>query len=92
MPDSRHADRFFDQWQGTFEWVRPRVGCIGFPRLFANTSIDTVAENLVENEGVMLLPGIAYGHPENHFRLGLGRRDFPEALEALGHYAETTLR
>ncbi len=86
-----HADRFFSDWKGTFEWVRPRVGCIGFPRLLADVSVERLAAELAEEEGVMLLPGTVYGHPGNHFRLVLGRRSFPEALARLERHAKRRL-
>ena len=86
-----HADAFFEKWRGTMEWTRPRVGCIGFPRLLPDVPADRFAAELVEEEGVMLLPGSVYGHPDNHFRLGFGRRDFPEALERLDRFAERRL-
>ncbi len=85
------ADAFFEKWRGTFEWARPRVGCIGFPRLLADVPAERFAAELVEEEGVMLLPGSVYGHPGNHFRLGFGRRNFPEALERLDRFAEGRL-
>jgi aspartate/methionine/tyrosine aminotransferase len=86
-----HADAFFEKWRGTMEWTRPRVGCIGFPRLLSDVPAERLAAELVEEEGVMLLPGSVYGHPGNHFRLGFGRRDFPEALERLDRFAERRL-
>jgi aspartate/methionine/tyrosine aminotransferase len=92
LPD---ADRFFAEWEGAFEWVRPKVGCIGFPRLLADETIDAFAAALAEDEGVMLLPGTTYGYPPgsgNHFRLGLGRRDFPEALRRMERFAAWRLR
>jgi aspartate/methionine/tyrosine aminotransferase len=85
------ADAFFEKWRGTFEWARPRVGCIGFPRLMAGVPVEEFASGLVEEEGVMLLPGSVYEHPGNHFRLGFGRRNFPEALERLDSFAERWL-
>ena len=85
------ADAFFEKWRGTFEWARPRVGCIGFPLLLSDVSAERFAAELVEEEGVMLLPGSVYGHPGNHFRLGFGRRNFLEALERLDRFAERRL-
>jgi aspartate/methionine/tyrosine aminotransferase len=61
-------------------WVRPRAGSVGFPRLLQETPIDELVTELVESEGVLLLPGTRFGHPGNHFRLGFGRTDMPEAL------------
>lgn len=86
-----HADRFFEEWQGVLEWVRPAAGPIGFPRLLAPVPVEEFAAGLVEEEGVMVLPGTVYGHAGNHFRLGLGRRDFPEALGRLERFAEQRL-
>ena len=54
--------------------------------------IDDWAAQLVEATGVLLLPGSVFGHPGNHFRLGFGRTDLPEALAGLERYAARTLR
>ena len=85
------ADRFFEDWRGTFEWARPRAGCIGFPRLTADVPVEGFAAGLVEEEGVMLLPGTVYEHSGNHFRLGLARTNFPEALSRLERFAARRL-
>jgi aspartate/methionine/tyrosine aminotransferase len=87
-----HLDRFFAEWTPTFSWVRPRAGSVGFPRLDAGTAIDRFAADLVEAEGVLVLPGSAFGFGGNHFRIGLGRTDLPEALARLEEYASRTLR
>ena len=84
-------DDFFARWQGVFEWVRPRGAAIGFPRLLAATSIDEFARDLVSEEGVLLLPGSIYEHPGNHFRIGFGRRNMPEALARLERFARARL-
>ncbi|MBI3749103.1 MAG: aminotransferase class I/II-fold pyridoxal phosphate-dependent enzyme [Chloroflexi bacterium] len=86
-------DGFFEDWADRFEWVRPRAGSIGFPRLTVpGVRIDEWAAGLVEAEGVLLLPASQFGHPGNHFRLGFGRTDLPEALARLERYAARTLR
>ena len=85
-------DPFFERWAGTFDWVRPRGGSIGFPRLTAAVGIDAFAAELVEAEGVLLAPGSIFGFPGEHFRLGFGRTDMPEALAGLERFAERRLR
>ncbi len=98
-----HVDRFFDDWREVFEWVRPRSGCIGFPKLLADFPVERLASELAEGEGVMLLPGTTYGYEANaggdtggaggnHFRIGLGRKNFPEALGRLESFAARRLR
>jgi len=76
-------DAFFTQHRDRFGWVRPRGGSIAFPRLLGETSVDQFAEELVEAEGVLLLPGSQLGHPGNHFRIGFGRENLPDALARL---------
>ncbi|MEX1170175.1 MAG: aminotransferase class I/II-fold pyridoxal phosphate-dependent enzyme [Chloroflexota bacterium] len=88
-----HLDGFFGDWADRFSWVRPRAGSIGYPRLTVpGVRIDDWAADLVESEGVLLLPGSQFGHPGNHFRLGFGRANLPEALAHLEAFARRTLR
>jgi aspartate/methionine/tyrosine aminotransferase len=87
------VDAFLEDWADRFSWVRPRAGSVGFPRLTVpGVSIDDWAADLVETEGVLLLPGSQFAFGGNHFRLGLGRTDLPDALERLTRFAELTLR
>ena len=86
-------DTFFEAWADRFTWVRPRAGSVGFPRLTVpGVAIDDWAAGLVDAEGVLLLPGTQFGYGGNHFRLGFGRTDLPEALERLEAHATRTLR
>jgi len=88
-----HLDGFFGDWADRFTWVRPKAGSIGYPRLTVpGVRIDDWAAELVETEGVLLLPGSQFGHPGNHFRLGFGRANLPDALARLEAYARRTLR
>ncbi len=85
-------DAFFAARPDRFSWVRPRAGSIGFPRLSAaGVTIDDFAAELVEAEGVLLLPGSRFGHPGDHFRVGFGRVDLPEALAGLERFADRRL-
>src|SRR4029077_20807643 len=85
-------DPFFEDWADRFTWVRPRAGSIGFPRLTVpGVRIDDWAAELIEAEGVLLVPGSQFGYPGNNFRLGFGRTDLPEAVGRLEAFAERTL-
>jgi aspartate/methionine/tyrosine aminotransferase len=81
-------DRLFTERSDRLSWVRPRGGSIGFPRLLDDEPIDRFAERLVEAEGVLLLPGTRFGVPGNHFRIGFGREDLPEAVDRLERFLE----
>ncbi len=85
-------DDFFRRRSSWFSWVRPRGGSIGYPRLLCDLPIDDFAAELVEAEGVLLLPGSQFGHEGNHFRLGFGRENLPEGLARLEAFAERRLR
>ena len=85
-------DAFFARWPGVFEWIRPRGGSIGFPRLAADIPIDRFAADLVRETGVLLLPGTVFGDTDNRFRIGFGRTNMPAALDRLEDYARRTLR
>ncbi|HKP29693.1 MAG TPA: aminotransferase class I/II-fold pyridoxal phosphate-dependent enzyme, partial [Gemmatimonadales bacterium] len=82
-----HLDRFFMRHGDRMRWVKPRAGCIAFPRL-EGEPIDPFSARLVEREGVLLLPGSTYGHSGNNFRIGFGRRNMPEALERLERFMQ----
>ena len=84
-------DDFFRRRSSWFSWIRPRGGSIGFPRLLADVPIDAFAAELVEAEGVLLLPGSQFGHQGNHFRLGFGRENLPDALARLEAFSERRL-
>jgi len=79
----RALDRFFADHDDRFAWLRPRGGSIGFPRLLDAEPVDAFAARLVEQEGVLLLPGSQIDHPGDHFRNGFGREDLPAALDRL---------
>jgi aspartate/methionine/tyrosine aminotransferase len=80
-------DDFFARRAEAFTWVRPRGGSTGFPRLVAGgpagRSAEAFASHLVEASGVLLLPSTTFGFDDTHFRIGLGRKDLPDAMEKL---------
>jgi aspartate/methionine/tyrosine aminotransferase len=78
-------DSFFATHADRFAWVRPTAGPIAFPRLALDTDVATFCTELVEQTGVLLVPGTIYDYPD-HVRLGFGRRNMPEALAQLEAY------
>jgi aspartate/methionine/tyrosine aminotransferase len=81
-------DEFFQRRSEQFEWVRPNAGPIGFPKLVREPGVERFCADLVSEAGVLLLPGSVYGYPGNHFRIGFGRRNLPEALERLDRFID----
>jgi len=84
---------FFTQHRDLFEWNEPDGGCIGYPKYLGSEGVMTFCERLLEEHGIMLLPGTIYKSaigptPNNHFRVGYGRiamqdglRKFQEILD-----------
>lgn len=85
-------DDFFAEYSGLFSWVRPQGGCVGFvkytPPTSAATGIDSFCEELVSEEGVLLLPASVYESSTNHFRIGFGRLNMPESLLKFRNFIE----
>ncbi len=84
-----HLDRFFAERQDLFAWIRPRAGSIAFPKLLGGISSEEFCRDLLEKEGVLLLPGSAFDYPGEHVRIGFGRKNLPEALARLERFVES---
>lgn len=78
-------DDFFARYSALFSWVRPQAGSMAFPRL-RKGDVDQFCDRLVRNAGVLLLPGSLYEDSRNHFRLGLGRKNLPQAVQKLEEF------
>jgi aspartate/methionine/tyrosine aminotransferase len=78
-------DNLFASHSSLFTWTRPRAGSMGFPRL-RKGNVEDFCDDLVRKSGVLLLPGSMYDDARNHFRLGLGRKNLPQAVDRLNVY------
>ena len=78
-------DELFTRHSSLFAWVRPRAGSMSFPR-YLGGNVERFCDDLVKKAGVLLLPGTVYDDSNNHFRLGLGRKNLPQAVEKLDQY------
>jgi aspartate/methionine/tyrosine aminotransferase len=76
------VDDLITHHSSLFSWVRPAAGSMGFPKLLQG-DIEDFCDKVVRNAGVLLLPGTMYDDPGNHFRIGLGRKNLPQAVEIL---------
>jgi aspartate/methionine/tyrosine aminotransferase len=74
-----YAVEFMRANAGVIDWTPPRAGSVAFPRL-RHWDADSLARDLAERHSTLMLPGSVVGGDAAHFRLGLGRRDLPDAL------------
>ena len=84
-------DDFFASHADRFEWAHPDGGCVAFPRYLGPEGVEVFCRELVETEGVLLLPASIYQSrlapvPADRFRIGIGRRDPRPALEATARF------
>jgi aspartate/methionine/tyrosine aminotransferase len=42
--------------------------------------VENLCQNALEQQGVMIVPGSLFDYPGNYFRVGLGRKNFNQAL------------
>jgi len=79
------VDSLITRHSSLFTWIRPKAGSMGFPKLLKG-NVEDFCDDLVRKAGVLLLPGTMYDDSRNHFRLGLGRKNLPQATERLEEY------
>jgi aspartate/methionine/tyrosine aminotransferase len=81
-------EAFFGDHGHLFEWYLPDGGCIGYPRYLGREGVEIFTKELVEQTGVLLLPGSVFksdlgATPIDRFRVGYGRADIEEGLAAM---------
>jgi len=79
-------NEFFAEHQDIFNWRLPQAGSIAFPSLNIDQDVESFCHDLVEKQGVLLLPGTYFDFGNKNFRVGFGRKNMPEALEQLEAY------
>ena len=81
-------DRFFEEYQDMFGWVRPRAGTIGFPRLKGTLGALDFCQAAAKEANIMLVPSTVFDYGDRHFRVGFGRENMPEALGRFREYLQ----
>ena len=52
---------------------------MSFPK-YLRGNVDELADRAARECGVLIAPGSIFDHTGNHFRLGFGRKNLPQAL------------
>ncbi|HEX9895794.1 MAG TPA: pyridoxal phosphate-dependent aminotransferase, partial [Gemmatimonadales bacterium] len=79
---------FFDELPDLFQWYTPEGACVAFPRYLGEDGVEEFCRSAVEEAGVILLPASLFQSrllpvARDRFRIGFGRRDCAQAVEAL---------
>jgi len=80
------ANKFFSEHGDLFSWFSPSAGSVAFPQWLGAGSVEQFCQGVLDQQGVMLVPGSIFDFPGNHFRIGLGRKNFSEAIEKVREY------
>lgn len=89
--------QFFHKHERCFGWIPPVAGSVAFPWMkecpetsrwgaqtqneTAERGADRLAEELLRDTGILLLPGSQYGYDPSFFRIGLGRAGADAGIE-----------
>lgn len=74
------AEEFFNRYPDLFEFHRPMAGPVAFVKLNITAPVEVFCEALIGEKGVLLLPSDIYSYQGQYFRMGFGRKNFPESL------------
>lgn len=90
-------EAFFERYPDHFEWRRPDGSCMAFPKYKGAEGVEAFCRSLIEDSGVLLLPGTIYQSelsetPDDRFRLGFGRRGLAEGLAAMDSHMQKNLQ
>jgi aspartate/methionine/tyrosine aminotransferase len=80
------ADRFFAQHQDRFAWFKPQASSVAFPKWLGAGPVEQFCTDVLDTQGVMIVPGSLFDFPGEHFRIGLGRKNLGEALERVSAF------
>ena len=84
------AERFFAEHADRFTWIQPRGGSVAFPVWRGPGPVEDFCQRMLDERGVLIVPGSLFDYPGNHFRIGLGRRTLPEALAQVHEFGDST--
>ncbi|MFH1501052.1 MAG: aminotransferase class I/II-fold pyridoxal phosphate-dependent enzyme [archaeon] len=85
------VDDFLIKHGDLFEWTRPRAGPIGLVKMNFDKNSEDFCIDVVEKKSLMLLPSTVYDIGDKHFRVGMGRKNTPEALKKFEEYIQDNL-
>ncbi|HLW36903.1 MAG TPA: aminotransferase class I/II-fold pyridoxal phosphate-dependent enzyme, partial [Candidatus Eremiobacteraceae bacterium] len=82
----RTFDEFLARHAGLFSWHKLQASPVGLVRYTGAEGSTTFCDELVKTSGVLLLPSVELEFGDEHFRVGLGRRNAPECIARLDEF------
>jgi len=84
-----YAVGVFEDLENILEWNEPSGSSVAFPAFKGNIRASDVSRDLVKGHDLLMLPGKLFDYDDRYFRLGLGRKNFKDALYAFKKYLES---
>ena len=81
-------ESFVKRKQDLLSWVVPQSGTMAVLQLLLPSSIETFCEELVEKEGVLIMPGSVFNLPGNFFRIGFGKKNMSQILDRFERFLQ----
>ncbi|MBE0496862.1 MAG: aminotransferase class I/II-fold pyridoxal phosphate-dependent enzyme [Campylobacterales bacterium] len=86
-------DTFFAQYPTLFAWNHPDGSCVAYPKYTGKGDVEALCQLLIQEYGVLLLPPSIYHSellptPNDHFRIGFGRKGIHAGLDMFGRCLE----
>ena len=73
--------KYFTEHNKLFQWAEPKGGCTAYPKYLGKDNILDVADKLIKDKGVVILPSWVYEQDNQHFRISFGRKNCQESLK-----------
>ncbi len=80
------AERFCSEFPHLFRWRQPNAGSVAFVEWLGEGPVEALCQSVLDQKGVMIVPGSLFDVAEGYFRVGLGRRHFDEAIAKVREY------
>ncbi len=84
------CNHFFSYHCDLFNWIAPKGGSTAFPSLKRTMDVEEFCIDLVNQQGVLLLPSTYFDYGKQNFRIGLGRKNLSECIEKLDDYLKAS--
>jgi aspartate/methionine/tyrosine aminotransferase len=84
----RAASAFMARHGNLFEWTEPKAGVLSFPRWNGPGGTSELSQRLLAEAKLVCAPSLCFDAGDQHFRIGLARRNLPDALARLDGFLE----
>lgn len=85
----RAAAGFMARHGNLFEWSEPSAGVLSFPRWTGPGGTSALSQRLLNEAKLVCAPSLCFDAGDQHFRVGLARRNLPEALDRFDTFLES---